>query len=72
MKHEVDEWVYYHPFPNSKDQYLRSIKQKSVILYINRNKKNNLYEYRIYNDVTGKVINTNQENLFSIETANYN
>jgi len=66
FKFHVDEWVMYIPFSTSKDEILRNMKQKALILYAYYDEKDRCNRYRIFVDANGKTINTREDKLFPL------
>ena len=66
FKFHVDEWVMYVPFYTSKEEIVRNMKQKALILYAYYDKRDRCNRYRIFINDSGKTINTTEDKLFPL------
>tara|TARA_Y100000593_G_scaffold77625_1_gene143770 strand:+ start:677 stop:886 length:210 start_codon:yes stop_codon:yes gene_type:complete len=69
MKHKVDEWVIYRPFPNDTSKLLREIEHRALILSLL--KEDLFYDYKIYIEQTQKIKKVREHQLFPLPPPTY-
>ena len=69
MKHRVDDWVIYKPFPDDESEILASMEERALILYVFP--KKDFYDYEIFIDGKGKIKKVREHNLFPIPSPTY-